>query len=116
MKDNITLKIQNNLKYKANVPILGGVQEPTNGQVNSGTLYEYDLTAETFFGITTVSLIVTTIFNPNPQVFIRESLNVTSIKQVVDILNTFNVGVFNYSGNIIWITNSINQYDKLGLG
>lgn len=116
MKDNITLKIQNNLQFNANVPILGGVQDTASGQVNSGTLYEYDLSAETFFGITSLSLTVTTVTNPTAQIFVKKEAQITSIKQVVEILNTFNVGVFNYSNEIIFITNSYYQYGTLTLG
>jgi hypothetical protein len=113
--DNITLKVQNNVRFQANVPILGGVQDPTNGQVNSNTLYEWDLSTETFVGITTVSLIVATVTNPTFQTYTQTVGAVTSVEQVVDILNSFNVGLFNFSGTTIWITNGINIYDKLGL-
>lgn len=113
IKDDITLKVQNNLRYDANIGVLGGVQDPTNNNANAFTLYEWDLTAETFVGVTTVQIFAFPISTGLITVYTKKVGSVTSIAQTVEILNSFNIGLFNYSGKIIFTTNDVFGYDKL---
>lgn len=111
IKDSIALKITNDTTFKATIPIMGGNND--KGQVNSNILYDYDLTLETFIGVTSVTIQVSTITNPVIQNYSITNTNVDSVKRVVDLLNTLNVGIFNYQGDIIWITSNVNIYGNL---
>ncbi len=64
VKSDISLQIKNNLNRTATFSILGGTQDPSNGQANAKTIYEWDLTAETFANTTVVRIEASTIDNP----------------------------------------------------
>ena len=55
VKSDISLQIKNNLNRTATFSILGGTQDPSNGQANAKTIYEWDLTAESFANTTVVT-------------------------------------------------------------
>lgn len=115
IKESISLKVKNNLNRKVKIPVMGGTQDPSNGQANATTLYEFDLSSENFIGIQSVSILVSTITNSTPVLYEKNSINISNIKDVVDILNDFNVGVFNYQGTTIFINNDINIYGRIVL-
>ena len=115
VKSDISLQIKNNLSRTATFSILGGTQDPSNGQANANTIYEWDLTAETFANTTVVTIEASTITNP---VIINYSVQnqdgaVTDLETVVRLLNTLNLGVFNLDGNTIWIIDDINIFGNI---
>ena len=115
VKSDISLQIKNNLNRTATFSILGGTQDPSNGQANAKTIYEWDLTAETFANTTVVTIEASTIDNPtiiNYEVQNQDGA-ITDIETVVRLLNTLNLGVFNLDGNIIWIIDDINIFGNL---
>lgn len=115
IKESISLKVKNNLNRVVKIPVMGGTQDPSNGQANATTLYEFDLSSENFIGIQSVSILVSTITNSTPVLYEKNSINISNTKDVVDILNDFNVGVFNYQGTTIFINNDINIYGRIVL-
>ncbi len=115
VKSDISLQIKNNLNRTASFSILGGTQDPSNGQANAKTIYEWDLTAETFANTTVATIEASTINNAtviNYEVSNQDGL-ITDIKTVVKLLNTLNLGVFNLDGNTIWIIDDINIFGNL---
>lgn len=113
IKNSIALKVSNNTNFKAKIPLMG-VNNHIE-QVNSNLLYTFDLSTETFIGVFSVQLFVSTNTNPTLQFFEIFATNIDSVKRVVDLLNTFNVGLFNFDGNIIFITSNFNIYDRITL-
>ena len=115
VKSDISLQIKNNLNRTATFSILGGTQDPSNGQANAKTIYEWDLTAETFANTTVVTIEASTIDNPtiiNYEVQNQDGA-VTDLETVVRLLNTLNLGVFNLDGNTIWIIDDINIFGNI---
>lgn len=115
VKSDISLQIQNNLNRRAKFSILGGTQDPSNGQANARTLYEWDLTTETFANTTVLSIEASTVTNPS--VITYEVSNpdgaIEDLETVVRLLNTLNLGVFNLDGNVVWIVDDINVFGNL---
>ena len=64
IKQDISLQVVNNNFSATKFSLLGGTQDPSNGQANSTIFYEYDLTAETFIGTVGVSIQASTVTNP----------------------------------------------------
>jgi hypothetical protein len=115
VKSDISLQIKNNLNRTATFSILGGTQDPSNGQANAKTIYEWDLTAESFANTTVVTIEASTIDNPviiNYEVQNQDGA-VTDLQTVVRLLNTLNLGVFNLDGNTIWIIDDINIFGNI---
>ncbi len=115
VKSDISLQIKNNLNRTATFSILGGTQDPSNGQANAKTIYEWDLTAETFANTTVIRIEASTIDNPviiNYEVQNQDGA-ITDLETVVRLLNTLNLGVFNLDGNTIWIIDDINIFGNL---
>jgi len=109
----INLKITNNVPLELPISILGVIQEP-NALNNIKTVYEFDMSGETFttsnwiFGYYSVSAPSTLL-----QYFFN---NITAtIQGYVDALNTLNVGIFTYSGTTIYMfsNNYIGGFIKL---
>ena len=115
VKSDISLQIKNNLNRTATFSVLGGTQDPSNGQANANTIYEWDLTAESFANTTVVTIEASTIDNPviiNYEVQNQDGA-VTDLETVVRLLNTLNLGVFNLDGNTIWIIDDINIFGNI---
>ena len=115
VKSDISLQIKNNLNRTATFSVLGGTQDPSNGQANAKTIYEWDLTAESFANTTVVTIEASTIDNPviiNYEVQNQDGA-VTDLETVVRLLNTLNLGVFNLDGNTIWIIDDINIFGNI---
>ena len=90
VKSDISLQIQNNLNRRVKFSILGGTQDPSNGQANAKTLYEWDLSTETFANTTVLSIEASTVTNPT--VITYEVSNpdgaIEDLETVVRLLNT----------------------------
>ena len=117
VKSDISLIIKNNLNRNATFSILGGTQDPSNGQANARTLYEWDLSAETFANTTVLTIQASTVTNPT--VITYEVSNqdgaITDLETVVRLLNTLNLGVFNLDGNVVWILDDINVFGDIDI-
>lgn len=115
VKSDISLQIKNNLNRVAKFSILGGTQDPSNGQANAKTIYEWDLSAETFANTNVLTIEASTVTNPT--IITYEISNqdgaIEDLKTVVRLLNTLNLGVFNLDGNVIWIIDDINIFGSL---
>lgn len=110
---DISLKLRNNTNRKTTLPLLGGKQDPSDGQANAKTLYEWDLSAEIFANTVSVSIVAQTPTNPTPKTYeaFNQDGNITDIQTVLRLLNTLNLGVFSRDGNTIFIAD-----DKIVFG
>ena len=112
VKTDISLQVNNTLDRPAKFSLLGGTQDPSNGQANAKTLYEWDLTTETFANTNLVEIQASTV--DNPQVITYTASNgdgeIRDLETVVRLLNTLNLGVFNVVNNVIWIIDDINIF------
>lgn len=114
IKQDISLQIQNNNFYPTKFSLLGGTQDPSNGQANSTIFYDYDLTAETFIGTFGVSIEASTITNPTIFTFTTNQYGaITDVQMVLEALNSLNLGIFNRIGNTIYIIDRINIFGNL---
>ena len=117
VKSDISLQIKNSLNRTANFSILGGTQDPSNGQANAKTLYDWDLTAETFANTNVLTIEASTITNPT--VITYEVGNqdgaITDLETVVRLLNTLNLGIFNLDGNVVWIIDDVNVFGNISI-
>jgi hypothetical protein len=114
IKQDISLQVENNNFYPLRFSLLGGTQDPSNGQANSTIFYEYDLTAETFIGTFGVSIEASTITNPTVFTYTTNQHGaVTDVKMVLKSLNSLNLGIFNIEGNRIYIIDRINIFGNL---
>jgi hypothetical protein len=97
----IVLKIKNNTNFTQPVEILSALSSPYTAN-NSTSFYTFDLSTETFAGITGVRI----DYSINPDVFGISSpvvpLTTLSIAGIVDALNTLGLTIFNYSGTTIY--------------
>jgi hypothetical protein len=100
INDTINLRLTNNSPFIQNVSILGGDQDP-NGSQPTAT-YQWNIATETFSGVTLVNIeVFGTPIYPVPT---GTPLLQPSIQGVVDTLNTLGLGLFQYSGTIIYIS------------
>jgi len=115
VKSDISLQVKNNLNRTATFSILGGTQDPSNGQANANTIYEWDLSAETFANTTAITIEASTITNPTITNYeaVNQDGAITDLETAVRILNTLNLGVFNLDGNTIWIIDDINVFGNI---
>lgn len=108
--DTISIKVTNNTSLLQNVNILGGTSDPS--AVPPYFLYQWDLTNESYFGSITATIVVWNTSNPTP---ISYTVNVLgyNIQAVAFALNTLNLGNFQVSGNIIYVSNDYYIYGTL---
>ena len=102
MKDNINIGVRNNTSLPQNVNLLGGTSDPLG--VPPSLLYQWDLSSEVYFGSVTASIVISSTANPTPVTYTVQ-VNGYNIQSVVIALNTLNLGVFQYSGDIIYVSN-----------
>lgn len=102
INDTINLKLVNNSPFTQPVSILGGNQDPNANQPTA--TYQWNLALETFVGVNLVNIEVngTPIF-PVPT---GVPLLQPTIQGVVDTLNTLGLGLFQYSGKIVYIASN----------
>jgi hypothetical protein len=107
--DTINLRITNNTSFTQSVSILGGDQDPNGTQPT--ILYQWDLSAENYVAINNTYLGV--IGTPSLYSVINKKVN--NIQDVVDNLNSFNLGTFKVQGNIIYIASNNYVFNKIDL-
>jgi surface protein len=108
---NINLKIVNNTALPQDINILGSIPF-LNSANNSNTIYEWDLSGETYFGNITATISISTITNPIPTTYTVTVLGYNT-QAVALALNTLNLGVFQVSGNTIYALNDSYIYGNL---
>lgn len=108
--DTISIRVTNNTSLLQNVNILGGTSDPS--AVPPYFLYQWDLTNESYFGSVSATIVVWNTSNPTP---ISYTVNVLgyNIQAVAFALNTLNLGNFQVSGNIIYVSNDYYIYGTL---
>jgi hypothetical protein len=118
-KSRITLEIISNMPVDAQISLLGGPYDPAASSVNSNTLFQWDITGQSFSG-----LILATIQYRKVGVIPYTTLNLpipTSFIDLVRILNLQNLGVFwstdpyTSASQIIYTTNDDLQFFQLSL-
>lgn len=108
--DTINLRIENNTSFLQPVSILGGNQDPNGTQPN--IFYQFDLSTENYIAINNTVLKVTGF----PATFFSVlGKKVDNIQDVVNNLNSFNIGIFYYQGNIIYISSNQYVFEKIDL-
>jgi surface protein len=110
IKDTINVRVRNNTALPQNVNILGGTSDPLG--VPPSLLYQWDLSAENYFGSVTASIVISSTANPTPTTYTVQ-VDGYNIESVVFALNTLNFGVFQYSGDIVYVANDFYIYGAL---
>ena len=112
IKDSINLKIKNNTSLSQVINILG-VTTPFIYANVSDTLYEWNLSTEDFLAVTTVTISYNLVAPPFSLFLPSATFTNYSIQGVVDALNSFGIGLFNYSGTTIYVSSSIYLFGKI---
>ena len=110
IKDTISVRVRNNTAFVQNVNLLGGTADPLG--VPPHILYQWDLSSETYFGSVTATIIISTTANPTPVTY-TVPVNGYNIQAVAFALNSLNLGTFQVSGNIIYVSNDFYIYGAL---
>lgn len=109
----ITLRLINRYNKPIRITALGGLADG-NDQNGATKVYEWDLSAESWNAVDTVSLQVK-YPSASEYTLVETALTDLSVVGVVRALNTLDVGLFNYQGNVIYIPNSNIEYGDLSL-
>lgn len=112
IKDTINIRVRNNTTLPQNVNLLGGTSDPL--AVPPSLLYQWDLSAENYFGSVTATIVVSSTLNLTPVTYTVQ-VNGYNIESVVLALNTLNLGVFQYSGDIVYVANDFYIYGALSI-
>ena len=111
-KETISLNVKNNTNLPQNANMLGGTQDPLG--VPPHTLYQWDLTGESYYGNVSVSIVISSTSNPTPVVY-TVPVNGYNINAVLGALNSLGLGIFQVSGNIIYVSNDYYIYGALSV-
>ena len=110
IKDTINIRVRNNTAFVQNVNLLGGTSDPL--AIPPSLLYQWDLSAETYYGSVTATIVISTTSNPTPVTYTVQ-VDGYNIQAVAFALNSLNMGVFQVSGNIIYVSNDYYIYGAL---
>jgi streptogramin lyase len=113
LKSQINLRVVNNTALPQPVSILGVVAN-TNSANNSNILYQFNLTGQSFVGVTNVNINISNTSNPSVVVY-SAPVTTQSIQGVVNALNTLNQGIFSYSGSTIYVSSSYYIYSNISI-
>ena len=111
-KETISLNVKNNTNLPQLANMLGGTQDPLG--VPPHILYQWDLTNEAYYGSITVTIVISSTSNPTP-VSYTVPVNGYNINAVLVALNSLGLGIFQVSGNIIYVSNDFYIYGALTL-
>ena len=111
MKDEISLRIQNNTNLPQRVSLMGGSQDP-NDNANVPTLITW--TFSSFAGAARVEIQAKTISQVNYQTY-SAPISSPTIEATVEALNTLQIGDFSETSGIIYTSSGVNQYRNLAL-
>jgi hypothetical protein len=112
IKDTINVEVVNNTAFIQNVNLLGGTSDPLG--VPPHLLYQWDLSTETYFGSVTAEIVISSTANPTPVTYTVQ-INGYNIEAVAFALNGLKLGVFQVSGNIIYVSNDFYIYGNLSV-
>ena len=117
ISQDISIQVNSTLNREADFTLLGGTQDPSNGQANAKTLYEWDLSGESLTNCTTVKIEASTVTNPTIIEYsvVYQDGDIPNLQVVVNLLNTLNLGTFNLDGNVIFILDDINVFGTLSV-
>jgi hypothetical protein len=110
INDTINVRVSNNTAFAQNVNLLGGTADPLG--VPPHLLYQWDLSGETYFGTVTVDIVISSTANPTPVTY-TVPVDGYNIEAVAFALNTLNLGNFQVSGNIIYVSSDFYIYGAL---
>jgi surface protein len=110
IKDTINIRVVNNTTLPQNVNLLGSTSDPLG--VPPSILYQWNLSSETFFGSVSASIVISNTSNPTPTTYTVQ-VDGYNIEAVVFALNTLNLGFFQYSGDIVYVSNDFYIYGAL---
>jgi streptogramin lyase len=109
----INLRIVNNTSLPQPVSILGIVPNQNTAN-NNNLLYEFNLTGQSFVGVTSVNINISN--TSNPTIVVNSAIVTTqTIQGVVDALNGLNQGIFSYSGSTIYVTSNYYIYSNISI-
>ena len=112
LKTEIILRIKNNTNLPQPVEILSALGNNFSAS-NATNLYTWDLSSETFSGITSVQLGYTLHgdgFGLSTPILPLSSL---SIQGIVNALNTTGLAIFQYSGTNIYASSNVYDFNAL---
>jgi len=110
IKDTINVGVKNNTSFIQNVNLLGGTSDPF--AIAPHILYQWDLSTESYFGTVNAQIIISNTANPTPTTY-TIVVNGYNVQSVVFALNSLNMGIFQNSGDIIYVSNDYYIYGDL---
>jgi surface protein len=113
LNGQINLRVINNTALPQPVSILSIVPNQNTAN-NNNLLYEFNLSGQSFFGVTNVNINISNTSNPTVVVYNAQVLS-QSISGVVSALNTLNQGLFSYYGSTIYVSNNYYIYGNLNV-
>jgi surface protein len=111
MTSDINIKIRNNTSLEQSVSLFGVIPNP-NSANNTNNLYSFDLSGQDFTYVYGVSVSYYTTQNPS-SITVTATTDNQTIQGITDALNTLNIGVFSFEGNIIYVSSSFYVYTNL---
>ena len=101
LKGQINLRIVNNTSLEQVVDILGVVNSP-NASNNLNNSFEWDFTGQTLGTSVQISYTIP----PSTSDILAPFYPIPTLQGYVDALNTLGLGVFYFSGNIIYVNSN----------
>lgn len=109
----INLKAVNNTTLPQAVSILSIIPNQNTAN-NNNLLYQFNLTGQSFIGITNVNIGISNTSNPAVVIY-NAPVTSQSISGVVSALNTLNQGLFSYSGTTIYVSSDYYIYSNISI-
>jgi hypothetical protein len=113
VNQNINLRLQNNTALPQDINIFGNIPN-INSANNINTVYEWDLSGQSYVASTSVEISISSTSNPTPITYSVVLLG-NNIQGVADALNTLNLGIFQVSGNTMYVLNDFYIYGNLAI-
>jgi surface protein len=110
IQSTINLRVTNNTALNQNVNMLGGTSDPF--AISPHLLYQWDLSSENYFGNITATIVISSTANPTPITY-TVPVDGFNIQALAFALNALNLGIFQVSGNIIYVSNDFYIYGNL---
>lgn len=109
LQSQINLKVVNNTSFAQEVDILGVINNP-NASNNTDTSYVYDLTGLPLTTNLFIRYYILPDLSNNIDIYFTSQQ--ATIPSYVDALNSLGIGLFQYSGNFIYVNSSTLLYNK----
>jgi surface protein len=111
MTTDINIKITNNTSLEQSISLFGVIPNPDSAN-NANKIYYFDLSSQDFTYVYGVSISYYTTQNPS-SITLNATTDNQTIQGITDALNTLNIGVFSFEGNIIYVSSSFYVYTNL---